>query len=226
MSKNLNAFERAARLMVGLIMIYLSFAVFVHPVARLLIILGGVWLILEGGFGGCPFYHNLGIKKPGPMRAETALYLVVAGIQSAIGYVWWHAGWVKMSDADFIATLPRFFERCAQDNPHLLMKGFLMESAARNFAFYGGLVQLTQYAIGIGLIVLAYLWLSAKTEQMRRGAWYFTVVALGAGAIMNAVFYFAFSHMDTWVGAANAVMFWVEAALIYGFINLLINKEK
>lgn len=225
MNKNLNWFERSARIFAGAILLFLSFASFDHPVARLLALLAGLWLVLEGGCGCCPLYHDLGLKKPGPMKIETILYLMVAGVQVAVGYVWWHAGWIKIWSGNFIAELPVMLSKYAAGNPHHFMGNFLTNQATRYYGLYGGLVELAQYMIGIGLVALAYLLITAKTETTRRAVLYLSAVGLAFGVFMNAMFYLAVGHLDTWIAAGNVVMFWVQLVLIYGFVNLLMAGE-
>lgn len=226
MPKNLNLFERVARIVAGSILLFLSFAVFVHPVARLLVILAGTWLLLEGILARCSMYHGLGVKKPGLMRQETAMTLMVAGIQAAIGYIWWHAGWTKIWDGDFVANLPGFLARCASSSHFWFMRNVIMNQGIRYHVFYGGLVEILQYAIGIGLIVLAYIWLTAEKETMRRASLYLSAVALGLGTLMSMVFYFAAGPLDQWVAAGSAIMFWVQLVMVYGFVNILMTKER
>lgn len=226
MPKNLNLFERIARIVAGSILLFLSFAVFAHPVAKLLIILAGMWLLLEGILARCPMYHGLGVKKPGLMRKETAMSIMVAGAQAAIGYVWWHAGWTKIWDGGYVGSLPGFLERCANGNHFWFMRNVILNQGVRYHAFLGGLVELLQYAIGIGLIVLAYLWLTSREERTRRAALYFSAIALACGTLMSMVSYFAAGPLDSAIAAGSAVMFWVQLVMVYGFVNILMSKER
>jgi hypothetical protein len=224
MNKNLNRFESAARIVVGSIMLLLSFTVFVHPVARLLVILAALWLVLEGACGRCPLYAGLGTKKPNQHQPETLLWLMVAGVQVAIGYIWWNAGWSKVWSGDFVSTLPQAAAYFAANNPFFFVKNFLLNQVTHYYGLFGGLVELTQYFVGIGLIVLAYLMITAKKETTRRAAYYLSAVGLGAGAIMNGVFYFALGHINPWISAGNVAMFWIQLVLVYGFVNFLLIK--
>jgi len=226
MPKNLNKFEQASRIVVGCILLFLSVTVFSHPVAKLLVILAGLWVVLEGVLGRCPFYHDLGVKKPGAMKPQTALMLTVAGIEAAIGYIWWHAGWIKIWNEDFVGSLPAVLSRSASVNHFWFMKNFMLNQGMKYYGLYGGLVELFQYVIGIGLIVLAYVWLSARHRETRRATLYLSVVGLSIGAFMNMIFYFAIGPTDTWIAAGNAVMFWVQLVMIYGFVNLIMSKEE
>jgi len=224
MNKNLNRFDRGARIFAGAVLLFLSFAVFDHPVARLLVILSGLWLLLEGICGCCPLYEMLGVKRPGQMKPETLLQLMIAGMQVVIGYVWWHAGWVKIWAGDFIPTLPAKLAMYASANPYPFVRNFLLNQATHYSNLFGGLIQFSQYLIGIALVALAYVWVTASTEAVRRGALYLSVVGFALGAFMNAVFYFALGHVDPWAAAGNVVMFWGQLILIYGFINLVMIK--
>ncbi len=225
MQKNLNQFEKAARLVAGAFLLFLSFSVFVHPVARLLVILSGAWLILEGALGSCPLYHGLGVKKPGPMKAETAMMLMLAGAQAAIGYVWWHAGWIKLWAGDFVATLPGIISQCAAANHFFFMRNVLLNQGMRYHVLFGSLVEIFEYVIGLGLVVLAYVLVASKHAESRRAALYLSVVGFSFGAFMNMVFYFAVGPTDPWIASGNAVMFWIQLVFIYGFVNLLMSKE-
>jgi hypothetical protein len=225
MLSNLNKFERAARIGVGALLLILSFSVFVHPIARLLVILAGAWLVLEGAMGACPFYASLGIKKPSPVHPQAIFELMVGGVQVALGYVWWHAGWIKMWSGNFSESLQPILRRYAEGNPHFFIHNCLQNFSQPYVGFYAGIIEVTQYFIGIMLIALAYAWLALKEEAPRRAALYLSVVGLLAGAIMNGVFYFAIGHLDAWAAAGNVIMFWSQLVLAYGFINLLKNKH-
>jgi hypothetical protein len=225
MNKNLNRFEQAARLVAGSLLLLLSFAVFIHPVAKLLIILAGLWVLLEGIYGCCPLYAAMGTKKPGQHQPETLLWLMIAGAQAAIGYVWWHAGWVKVWGGDFVNSLPQTVAYYAANNPFWFVRNFLLNQVTTYYGLYGGLVELAQYFIGIGLMVYAYVLVTAKRETTRRAAYYLSAVGLACGAIMNGVFYFALGHIDPWISAGNVAMFWIQLVLIYGFVNLLLIKN-
>lgn len=225
MTKNLNRFERGARIALGAALLTLSFVVFSHPVARLLIIIAGAWVALEGIAGACPLYASLGSKKPGPMRTETVLLLMLAGVQVAIGYVWWHSGWTKVWGGDFIVSLPQTLADYAAGNPFWLMRNFLLNQATSYYGFFGGLVEMAQYLIGIGLIALAYGLLAARRSSTKSAVHYLSAVGLGVGALMNAVFYFALGHAEPWAAAGNVAMFWIQAVMAYGYINLLKARE-
>ncbi len=225
MTRNLNRFERGTRIAAGSVLLALSFIVFDHPVARLLVILAGLWVALEGVYGCCPLYADLGMKKPGALRPETVFMLMVAGVQAALGYVWWHSGWVKVWGGDFIASLPQTLAQNAAENPFWFMHNFMLNQATRYYGLFGGLVEISQYFIGIGLIVLAYMVIAARKPETRNASYYLSAVALGAGALMNAVFYFAVGHSDPWVAAGNVAMFWIQAVLVYGYVNLLMARQ-
>jgi len=225
MTKNLGFFERLARIVGGSIFLFLSFAVFEHPVARLLVILFGLWAILEGISGACPLYHTVGIRKPDTCKPEIALQLMVAGTQVAIGYVWWHAGWEKISSGDFVATLPATVSAFAAGNPFGFMTNVLTNQAIRYADLIGFLVQYSQYLIGVILIAVTYTWLVARVEETRRASLYLACVALGMGAIMNALFYFAAGHLSPSTASLNVLMFWVELVMIYGYVNILSNRS-
>jgi multisubunit Na+/H+ antiporter MnhB subunit len=102
----------------------------------------------------------------------------------------------------------------------------MLNQGMKYYGLFGGLVELFQYVIGIGLIVLAYVWITARKRETRRAALYLSAVGLAVGAFMNMIFYFAVGPMDTWIAAGNAVMFWIQLVLIYGFVNLLMSKEE
>ncbi len=221
MHKNISRFDRGARIFAGAVLLFLSFVVFIHPVARLLVILSGMWLVLEGICGCCPLYLSMGIKKPGPVKAETVFQLMAAGMQVVLGYVWWHAGWEKIWNGDFVALLPAKLAQYAQVNPYPFVHNFLLNQATQYAALLGNLVQFSQYLVGIALVALAYVWITAKSGSARRGAFYLSVVGLAVGAFMNAVFYFVLGHIDPWASAGNVVMFWTQLALVYGFVNLI-----
>jgi hypothetical protein len=221
MTKNLNRFERGARIAFGITLLLLSFIVFSHPVARLLVILAGLWVSLEGATGCCPLYAGLGMKKAGAPRAETVLMLMIAGVQASIGYVWLNAGWDKIWNGNFIASLPQTLADYAYGNPFWFMRNFMLNQASEYYRLFGGLIQVTQYFIGIGLIALAYALLVVRKPTSRNAVYYLSAVAFAAGALMNAAFYFALGHSDPWASAGNVAMFWIQAVLLYGNINLL-----
>jgi len=224
MSKNLGSFDRFARILGGAIFLLLSVFVFQHPVARLLVILVGLWAILEGISGACPLYHQLGIHKPGPMRAETAGMLALAGVQVVLGYEWWVAGWEKITNSAFVSGLPAVLASFAAKNPFPIVKQFLLGGATRYSELFGFLTSYGEYLVGVVLIALAYAWVTAKTDESRRAALYISILALAFGAVMNGMYYLAAGHTGAGTRGVNIVMFWAELCLIYGYAQLLLQS--
>ncbi len=224
MSKNLGGFERFARIVGGSIFLILSVLVFEHPVARLIAILFGLWALVEGISAACPLYHFLGVRKRGPIKPETVLHLMAAGIQVIIGYVWWVSGWHKITGGSFVAMLPKTLAEFSLNNPFPWMRQFLTEICARNSAFIGLLVEFSQYVIGVVLVALAYVWLTAKSDETKRAAFYISIIAFTIGLIMNALFYLAAAHTGPAVREINVLMFWLQAVMVYGYANLLMKN--
>lgn len=225
MHRNLNVYESAARIVAGAVLLLLSFAVFVHPVAQLLVILAGIWIILEGICGCCPLYSSLGLNRVGFLKTETVLWLLVAGVQAVLGYVWWHAGWEKIIGGTYVHNLAHTFAGYAAGNPFMLVRGALLGPLATASVAIGYVTEFAEYFIGIAMVALSYVIVAAKTDSARRWSLRLSVVALAVGAVINALFYFAAAHTDKYLGMANVTMFWTQAVLVYGFIALALNKN-
>jgi hypothetical protein len=225
MSKNLGYFDRFARVFGGSILLLLSVFVFTHPVGRLLAILFGLWGVLEGISGHCPLYYYLGQHKPGAMKPEMVVSLSLTGIQVVFGYVWWSAGWEKITDNTFIPGLAKVLTAWATKNPYPLVHDFLLTSGVKYAQLFGFFVAFGEYLIGVVLIALAYAWLTARSEETRRASLYISAICYAIGAVMSAVFYLAAGHSSPSTHTVNVLMFWVQALLFYAYIMMLVQKN-
>jgi hypothetical protein len=224
MHRNLNGYESGARLVAAAVLLFLSFAVFVHPVAQLLVILAAAWLAMEGICGCCPFYANLGLAK-GALKPETSAMLIVAGIQVVLGYVWWHAGWEKIVQGVFASQFGHNLAVWAAHNPYPFMRGALLGPMSSAAGWLGWTVEFLEYFIGIGLVALAYAIMAARTERGRRLALAFSVGALSVGMALKGVFFFAAAHTNEYAGMASVLIFWTSAVLVYGYAGQLAKRK-
>lgn len=214
MAKNLSAFERCVRIALALLFGWLWLYAAVSPLAKVFFFVVSVGALWEGLAGVCPLYSQLGMKKSGDNLSSERLYLLgVLGTQLTLAYLWWHAGWEKVTGT-FIADLPKTLEFFASKNPYPFYKNFLLNTALPNADTFGPLVEWGQLLVGIGLALSVALIIYSRSAT-KHLAWSVSVAALLAGALMNLNFYLAAGWTGPAAAGSNIAMFWPSLVLAY-----------
>jgi hypothetical protein len=220
--KNLDAFERIVRAMLGAFALFAAAALFVNPLARILSAAFGVFAFWECAAGYCPLHAKLGLRKQGDLLAPDVLRLVgLLGIQTVLAYEWFTAGLGKLMNAEFIVGMPKTLGTFASKNPYPAYKEFLLGPALRNAQAFGYAVEWSQVLVGIALAATVAAMLYVKRVAQLRAALATAVLALAAGACMNANFYLAAGWTGAGTKSVNIVMFWVQAILVYVWLHSL-----
>ena len=213
MKKNLDLFERVVRAWVSAIALLIGLVIVRHPVARLLFIAFGGWAALEAVTGSCPLYRHLGVRKPGEkMPGADRSLLMLLGVQLSLSYVWWHAGYEKLA-GDFVSKLPETLGFFLSKNPYPFMHAFLARAVPKALQI-GVLVEWGQVATALALAGAVFLVVYGSAEAKRLG-YALSIVALFAGAIMNAAFYLAAGWTGPATATSNIAMLWPELLLLY-----------
>lgn len=217
MQPNIGLFDRFARLVLAALFLWLAFCAFQNVFASLFFMLASGWLMVEAVMGICPLYRKLGVQKPGDRLPFETLYGVgLMGIQLSFAYIWWHAGFEKLTggfSGNIVKTLTRF----ADGNPHVRYAEFLENVAIPNSAVFAQLVQWGQIAIGIGLFLSIVAIVYGNKKQQNIG-YYVSILALAGGALMNANFYIAGGWTSAGTAGSNIAMFWPQLMLMYVWI--------
>ncbi len=217
---NIGKLDRFARLVLAGVLLCLAFSAFRNPLVVLLLILGFGWLMTEAILGVCPTYRSLGIKKPSDHLKDGTLFLVgILGVQLTLAYIWWHAGWEKVT-GNFAENLPDTLTFFISKNPHSRYVEFLTNVAIPKVELFAQLVQWGQLAIGLGLFLSVIAILYLDKDWKRRG-YGLAVIALLAGAVMNANFWFAAGWTGPGTATSNVAMFWPSLILSYIWLKKL-----
>lgn len=217
MKANIGTFERLARAFLGLTLAGLGAIGFVNPIAQFFFVIVGVYFLFEAATGVCPLYGHLGATKPTQRLSAERLYLVaLLGIQLTIAYLWFHAGYGKVTGS-FLAELPKTLAFFASKNPYPWFASFLNTIAIPNAGLFGLAVMWGQVFVSIGLAVSAAL-IVYGDKQWRKAALITSVVALLAGACMNWHFWLASAWTGPGTASSNVAMFWPQMVLAYVWI--------
>lgn len=214
MKTNLGGFERLARVVFGGLLVLLGVIAFANPLAKLFFILAGLYFLFEAMSGSCPLYERLGVAKPTQRLSEANLYFVaVLGVQLVLAYVWFHAGWEKVT-GDFVAGMPQTLGYFMSENPYGWYVSYLKAIVVPNATLFGLLVEWGQLLVGFGLAAGVLTALYGSTEWRRAGM-VFSVAALLAGALMNKEFWLAAGWTGPGTATSNVMMFWPQLILAY-----------
>ena len=222
MIRNLDAFERAIRLLIGMFALFAAWALFSNPFARLLAAAFGIFSVGECVMATCPLHAMLGMRKPGQLLPPDTLRLLgLLGVQVVLAYEWWSFGWAYVSDPGFINGTPVIIGSFASRNPFPAYREFLLGPALRNAQQFGYAVEWSQVAVSLALAGSAVAMLLVRREQHLRAALIVAICALAVGMLMNANFYVAAGWTGVIVRTINAVTFWVQAILLYAWASSL-----
>lgn len=218
--RNLTLSERILRMLLALLAGWIALYAFQNVFARAIAGAAALWMCVEAAIGSCPLHAAIGVKRPGDAPPADRFYpAILLGVQAVFAYIWWHAGWEKVTGT-FAADLPKAFARFADGNPYPFYAAFLESFAMPNAAAFAQLVQWSQLLIGAVLGACA-LFLLLGRPSSRRAALLLSIAALLGGAFMNANFWLA----GGWTGAAaatsNMAMFWPELLLAYAWYERL-----
>jgi hypothetical protein len=222
MLSNLHPFERAVRVVLGVLFLLAAVAFFRHPTAQFLAGLAALWSLGEAVLGKCPLYAKLGVRSAsGAVKSELVTLLALLAVQVTLAYEWWLAGWEKVTGGMFVVKLDQTLAAFASQNPFAWYKEFLTGFATQNFLTLGYLIVWGQLITGMLLVLGAALYAWAKTEHARRAAIIFSILGLLSGIFMNANFYLAAGWTSPGTHGVNIVMFWSSLALLYVWVSFL-----
>ena len=141
-------------------------------------------------------------------------------IQLVLGYEWASAGWGKIHQGQFVPNIGKTLLRFGEGNPHNWYADTLLQVAVDHPMVFGMLVQWGEFLAGVGLIGTIALYAFSKQPAPKNAARILAIAALCAGAFMNLNFYFAAGWTSSSTGGFNALMFWIQIALLLGWIAL------
>jgi len=226
MHKNLDVAGRIVRFVAGVFFLLIAYALFRHFAARILFGLLGLLWIFEALLGKCWLYAKLGqTEQNKPLTAEALYLLGLFGVQVALAYEWWSAGWEKISNPDFVGGMTKTLEFFASKNSFQWFKNFLLGSVLPNAKIFGYVVEWSQIVIAITMILMAVIYVYSKSDKVKRVTLVLSLLALFGGMLMNASFYLAASWTGPGTKAANVVMFWPQAILAYIWFSALVTKR-
>jgi hypothetical protein len=226
MRRNLDAFERVIRFLLGGFALFAAAVLFTHPLARLASLFFALLAFGEGAVGTCWIHAALGVRSSKDvLSAEARRLLGLAAIQGIIGYEWFVAGWEKVSDPDFIREMSKTIGYFASQNPHAWYKEFLLGSALPNAQLLGASVSWGETVIGIVSAVTSIVLVFGR-DRMRNAAIWVGAAALLAGMFLNANFFLAAAWTGPGTAGVNTVMFWVQAVLAYCLVGEMIDRRK
>lgn len=142
-------------------------------------------------------------------------------IQAVIAYEWLSSGWGKVWGPEFVNGMAKTLERFASQNPFAWYKDFLATYVAPNAIAFGQVIEWSEIFVGLVLFVAAGCLLYPKCEKWGRAVSLLTIVVLLGGMLMNANYYFAAGWTSPSTHGVNLVMFWVQAGLLYVWVDYL-----
>lgn len=227
MKPNLRSFDRIVRFLLAAYSFWAAAVLFHHPLARVLAVAFGLLSLGECVLGRCWLIARLGVTRVGESFKKEALYLFgLAGVQTALAYEWWSAGWEKVSTPEFVSGIRETLAFFASKNPFPWYKDFLLGFASQNATVFAYAVEWSQLAIAVALGVSAWTLVYSRNAAVRRWALIVSVLALLGGAKMNANFYLAAGWTGPGTKGSNVVMFWPQVMLAYVWTTSLLSKER
>lgn len=216
MEKNINWLDRFVRIILVVILVFAVVFLFKHPVARILGMAGAVFALWEALSARCYLARHLGSGSIAERLSQGSLYLLgLVGVQMALAYEWWSAGWEKVSSPEFVNNINGTLSFFASKNPFPWYKDFLIGFATRKSTLFAYSVEWSQIAIAVVLVVAGILLVYSKRVIIKKVALKFSALALLGGMLMNANFYFAAGWTGPGTHGINVVMFWIQAILVY-----------
>jgi len=226
MKINLNSFERIVRVLLGLFSLFSALVFFHNPLAQIAVILFGLYSLGEGVLAKCPLALSLGVQSPGDRwKPESLLLLSLSGIQMVQAYVWWSAGWEKISGGTFVSDMPKTLGYFASKNPFSWYKDFLLGLNSEMAMQFGIIVEWSQAIIAICLVVTMIALVYSKSQTTRRSMLLISILALMGGMVMSANFYLAAGWTGPGTKTSNIIMFWTQGMLCYAWISLLLSNQ-
>lgn len=221
MQKNLNRFERAARLIVGIFAAFAAWQLFTNPVARLGAALLAAVAVFEGLAGFCWLHARWGVRSPSNRLSNEYRYLLgLLCVQAAIAYEWGSAGWEKLSNPEFIPNMTKTLGYFASKNPFPWYKDFLAGFAASHAQSFAYAIEFGEASVAVALLASAAAIAYAGMSGRHRKARMLASAALAGGLLMNANFYLAAAWTGAGAKGTNVVMFLTQAALLYVWLGL------
>lgn len=218
MQKNLNRFERAVRLILGIVALFAAWQLFTSPIARLGAVLFAALAVFESLAGFCWLHSRWAPSERLPTEHRFLLGLLF--IQTALAYEWWSAGWEKLSNTEFVTNIPKTLGYFASGNPFPWYRDFLAGFAASNAQLLAYAIEWGEVAVGVALFGSAVAIASAGASGRHRKAMMLASAALAGGLLMNANFYFAAAWTGAGTKGSNVVMILVQAALFYVWLGM------
>ena len=227
MKKNLNAFERLSRMLLGAALLFVAKTLFEHTVVRLGIALVGIYVLIEAISGVCPYFARaLHVRSEKDQLAPARRYLLgLVGIQVVFAYEWWTAGWEKIWSGTFVSHMPTTIAFFASKNPFPWYQTFLTSVVMPNATVFGYVVEWTELVIGSVLAVTAFIFLLERRILARRVALVCASVVLVIAMVLLGNFYLATSAIGPSERGINVIAFWAEAVLAYTWLALLFRRE-
>ncbi len=92
MKTNITPVDRITRVVFGAVLLFAAYAFFQNITARVIVALGGLWILGEGLVGICVLQSRLGIRSiaEGVKKDPILGFLLV---QLVFAYEWWASGW-------------------------------------------------------------------------------------------------------------------------------------
>ncbi len=224
MKPNLRGFDRLTRVVLAAIFGWLAVYGYSEPIVR--VIAGGfaLYSLFEAVTGSCPLFAHFGVRgKNDRLKAEDLNFLGLLGVQVTLAYVWIAAGAEKLV-GPFSADLAKTLGFFASKNPYPAVASFLTGVAAPNADVFAPIVAWGELAVGIVLAICTIVIVYGKAKDFA-SALDWSVAALLAGAVMNAVFWLAAGWTGPGTATANVAMFWPELALVYVWTLRIMTKK-
>lgn len=224
MTKNLSPFDRVTR--VVLAVAALLVLTFYHDLsAQVAAVVLACYFLYEASTGFCPLYRALGVhSQKDHLSAEGHWLLGVLGVQMAVAYVWWSAGWEKISGGTFPSMMGKILVSFVKGNPYAWYVSFLNQVAVPNATIFGYVVEWGELAVAVGLVVAAGLLLYGKEKKTKRAGSIIVIAALVGAAFMSLNFYLASGWTSVSTLSLNGLLFWVELVLAYVYLSREVNR--
>src|SRR3989344_6922994 len=227
MEKNINWLDRLMRIALAAILVFAAVALFKHPVARVLGVVGALFALWEAFSAKCYLATHLGSRSITERLGESSIYLLgLVVIQMTLAYEWWSAGWEKVSSPEFVSGINGTLGYFASKNPFPWYQDFLLGFATRNSTLFAYSVEWGQVAIAITLAVAGAVFVYSKQTAIQKIALKLSVLALVGGMLMNANFYLAAGWTGPGTHGINVVMFWIQAILAYIWLYRVNQKNQ
>lgn len=225
MQKNLNLSERLLRIVLAGFLFFAATILFENPIARVFAALFGFYSLWEAAAGKCPLHARLGVHNLNDSLDTAAIgTMSLVGIQAVVAYEWWHAGWEKLSNPEFLTGMGKTLGYFASKNPFPWYAAFLTGPASDHSMLFGAIVAWVEAAVGVAMFVAGAGIIWAKSPRLRAAAYLASMFALLGGIFLNANFYFAAAWTGAGTKGVNVTMFWTQIFLAYAWLKLLAKR--